>query len=256
MGDIYGNTGCNIVRALLPTIKKEYAIDMVIANGENAADGNGILPHCAEHLFDSGVDVITGGNHTLRRQEIYPMLDSNERLLRPENYPPSAAGHGMCMVDFGYCKVAVINLIGSVYLDAYTSPFAAVDTCIESAKAQGANIIIVDLHAEATSEKRAMGFYLGGRVSAQFGTHTHVATADAQVLPNGTGYITDLGMCGAIHSVLGVEPQIIIDRFTAMLPTRFRSAVGPAAVSGCVFDIDKKSGICRSAEHIWIKERN
>lgn len=242
--------GCDAVRSLLPSIKKQYSIDMVIANGENAADGNGILPHNAEHIFGSGVDVITGGNHSLRRQEIYNMLDGNERLLRPENYPPSAAGHGMCIVDFGYCKVAVINLSGTVYLDAFSSPFAAADECIAKAQKEGANIIIVDLHAEATSEKRAMGYYLDGRVSAVFGTHTHVATADAQVLPNGTGYITDLGMCGAIHSVLGVEPQIIIDRFTAMLPTRFRTATGPSAISGCIFEIDKKSGKCLSAQYI------
>ena len=127
LGDVYGSVGCNAVRALLPSIKKQYSIDMVIANGENSADGNGILPHSAEHLFDSGVDVITGGNHSLRRQEIYPLLDNCDRLLRPENYPTCAAGHGMCIVDFGHCQVAVINLLGSVYLDAFSSPFAAAD---------------------------------------------------------------------------------------------------------------------------------
>lgn len=255
LGDIYGSVGCAAVRALLPVIKQQYKIDMVIANGENSAEGNGILPHSAEYLFSSGIDVITGGNHTLRRQEIYPLLEDNERILRPANYPASACGHGLCVLDFGYCRVGVINLIGSVYIDAYSSPFSVVDGCIAEAENKGADILIVDFHAEATSEKRAMGFYLDGRVSAIFGTHTHVATADAQILPQGTGYITDLGMCGTVHSVLGVEPKIIIDRFTAMLSTRFRSAVGPAALSGCIFDIDKKDGKCRSVEYIYIKEQ-
>ncbi|MBQ7288175.1 MAG: TIGR00282 family metallophosphoesterase [Clostridia bacterium] len=256
LGDVYGNAGCLAVRTLLPEMKKQYNIDMVIANGENSAEGNGILPHSAAHLFDSGVDVITGGNHTLRRQEIYPMLEENERLLRPANYPASAPGHGICVLDFGYCRVGVINLAGAVYTDAFTSPFAMVDDCIAKAKKQGADIILVDLHAEATSEKRAMGFYLDGQISAIFGTHTHVATADAQVLPQGTGYITDLGMCGTVHSVLGVAPEIIVERFTTMRPTRFQSAVGPAAVSGCIFDIDKRDGRCHSAEYIYAKERN
>ena len=254
MGDVFGNAGCMAVRTLLPQIKRQYGIGMVIANGENATEGNGILPHSAEHLFSSGVDVITGGNHTLRRQEIYPLLESNPHLLRPANYPQGAPGQGVCVLDFGYCRVGVINLSGAVFMDAYASPFATADACICKAKEEGADILLVDVHAEATSEKRALGFYLDGRVSALFGTHTHVATADAQVLPQGTGYITDLGMCGVIQSVLGVESQIVIGRFTTMSPARFRSATGTAAVSGCIFDIDHKSGACRSAAYIYIKE--
>lgn len=256
MGDVYGNAGCLAVRALLPELKKQYKIDMVIANGENAAEGNGILPHSAEHLFSSGVDVITGGNHSLRRQEIYPLLESNPHLLRPANYPNSAPGRGLCVLDFGYCRVGVLNLAGAVYMDTYASPFAAADAGIRAAKEQGADFLLVDFHAEATSEKRAMGFYLDGRAAALFGTHTHVATADAQVLPQNTGYITDLGMCGVIHSVLGVEPQIIIDRFTTMASARFRSAAGAAAVSGCIFDIDHGSGQCRSAQYLYAEEPN
>lgn len=254
LGDVYGSQGCDVVRKLLPTVKKQYDIDLVIANGENSADGNGMIPHSVSHLFDSGVDVITGGNHTFRRPEIYQLLDESERVIRPANFPQSAYGKGVCTVDLGYTKVAVINLIGTTYMDGYDSPFTAADRCIEAAKAAGAKIIIADFHAEATSEKRAMGFYLDGRVSAVFGTHTHVATADACVLPSGTGYITDVGMCGVIDSVLGVDPQIVIERFVTKIPARFKNATGPQAISGCVFSIDKSSGKCDSAEYIFIKE--
>lgn len=254
LGDVVGTAGCRVVRTLLPKIKKQYDISLVIANGENSAEGNGILPHSAEHLFSSGVDVITGGNHTLRRQEIYPILENNPYILRPANYPPGAPGHGVCVLDFGYCRVGIINLSGAVFLSAYISPFAAADDCIRKLKDEGTDILLLDIHAEVTSEKRALGFYLDGRISALFGTHTHVATADAQVLPQGAGYITDLGMCGVIQSVLGTESQIVIDRFTNMSMARFRNAVGAAAISGCIFDIDHKNGTCRSAEHIYLKE--
>lgn len=246
IGDICGKYGCEYVLNKLSTFKKENKIDMVIANGENSAEGNGILPGSADILFKSGVDVITGGNHTLRRREVYPMLDESQFLLRPANFPRSAPGKGITIIDLGYTNIAVINILGVVYMENMACPFETADKMIEEAKNLGAKIIFIDFHAEATSEKRALGFYVDGRVSAIFGTHTHVQTNDAQILPKGTAYITDIGMTGVKQSVLGTEKDIVISKMKDKLPKRFIGAEGECELNGCIFDVDVKSGLVSS----------
>lgn len=242
IGDVVSTPGCNYLRKVLPALKKELGAEIVIVNGENSAEGNGILVQSAEHILDSGADVITLGNHALRRREIYDYLDSGKPIVRPANYHSSAPGKGYMIVDKGYCQVAVINLQGIVYLDPIQNPFAVIDDIINEIRASGVKIIIVDLHAEATSEKRAMGFYLDGRVSALFGTHTHTQTSDNQILPNGTGYITDLGMTGTYYSVLGVSPECIIEKLKTGLPIKFKNNDGPCVLEGCLFEIDNSTG--------------
>lgn len=252
IGDVVGSVGCEFLRRQLPSLKKLKAIDMVIVNGENSADGNGITPVSAKHILDSGADVITGGNHSFRRFEMYPFFDESECVIRPANYPDSAYGKGCAVIDFGYTKVGVINLLGVVYAEPLDSPFDKADELIDRLKEDGVKIIIVDIHAEATAEKKALAYYLDGRVSAVFGTHTHVQTADEQILPEKTGFITDLGMTGPINSVLGVKPELAVKKMKDKLPVRFANAEGPCSMGGCIFDIDIKTGICNSVERIVI----
>lgn len=257
IGDVCGSIGCRTVSSLLPKLKREYNIDFTVVNGENSADGNGITPLSADMLFSAGADVITGGNHSLRRKEVYDLLDSNPFLLRPHNLSDTQFGKGYTTIDFGYTMAAVINLSGKVYLESQKAlcPFATADKLIEQVLSDGAKIILVDFHAEATSEKRALGIYLDGKVSAVFGTHTHIQTNDAAVLKGGTGYITDLGMTGPEDSVLGVKSSIIIDRFTGKNTTeKFVLADGKCIFNGCVFDIDNKTGKTLSVETLYIKE--
>lgn len=253
IGDVCGSIGCDFLRAKLPAFKKLKAIDMVIANGENSADGNGIMPASAEHLFSSGVDVITGGNHSFQRREAMNLYDNNDRVLRPANYPAGTPGNGTAILDFGYTSVAVINLLGVVYLPSMDDPFVSADRLVKQAKDSGAKIIILDFHAEATAEKRGIGFYLDGKVSAVFGTHTHVQTADEQILPHGTGYITDLGMTGPVQSVLGVKPEIAISKMKNKLPVRFENADDPCMLNGCIFEIDPYNGKTVDIERVNIQ---
>lgn len=242
IGDIVSIQGCEYLMQTLPALRREYNADIVIANGENSAAGNGIVPQSAKYIFDSSVDVITLGNHALRRPEICDYLDENEFIIRPANYHPSAPGKGMVILDKGCCQAAVINLQGVVYLENNLNPFDVIDEKISEAKAEGVNIIIVDFHAEASSEKRAMGFYVDGRVSAIVGTHTHVQTSDEQILPNGTGYITDLGMTGPYYSVLGVTPERAIQKMRTNLPVKFTNEDGFCTIEGCFIEIDNKTG--------------
>ena len=255
IGDVCGVSGCEILRRKLPSLKKQYNIDFTVVNGENSAAGNGISPTSAELLLNIGADVITGGNHTLRRPDIHPMLDENERLLRPHNLPKAKYGSGYCLVDMGRLLVAVINLSGQIYLERVeaSNPFLAVDELLEKAKEDNADIIIVDFHAEATSEKKAMGYYLDGKVSLVFGTHTHIQTADEQIFENGTAYITDLGMTGPIDSILGVQPSIIIGRLRDNNMAKFELSDGPCSVEGIVVDIDPATKKAISIERIRIK---
>lgn len=248
IGDIVSKQGCDYLRQILPKLKREYRADIVIANGENSAVGNGILPQTARFIFDSGVDVITLGNHSLRRPEICDFLDENDFIIRPANYHKSAPGKGITFLDKGSVIVAVINLQGAVYLDNIQNPFEAIDEQIEIAKNEGAKIIIIDFHAEASSEKRGMGFYVDGRVSAIVGTHTHVQTSDEQILPKGTGYITDLGMTGPYFSVLGVAPDKAIQKMKTNLPVKFTNEDGPCTIEGCFIEIDNKTGKTISIE--------
>lgn len=253
MGDVCAPDGSAYALKIIPLIKREESIDLVIVNGENSAAGNGITPDSADIIFASGADVITGGNHTLRRKEFYDTLDSNPFVLRPHNLKDTDIGSGYCLLDMGKFLVAVINLSGQIYLERVNAdnPFKCVDLLVKKAYADGAKYIFVDFHAEATSEKRAMGFYLDGRVSAVFGTHTHVQTADAQILPRGTGYITDLGMTGVINSVLGVKNDIIINRLKDNDMSRFIQASGDCMLNGCIFDIDEKTGLTKAVKRIY-----
>lgn len=239
IGDVVGKAGCDFLREHLQALKKINQIDFVIANGENSAEGNGITPASAEHLFTSGVDVITTGNHVFRRREVFNYLEENSRIIRPANYPEGAPGNGVCVVDTGKISICVVNLIGTVFIDNFDNPFKAIDHIL--AGIDGNPIIIVDFHAEATSEKRALAFYLDGRVSAIFGTHTHVQTADEEIFPGGTGYLTDVGMTGPSRSVLGVDSKNVIKRFLTKMPVRFSNAEGPCLLSGVIFDIDYKT---------------
>lgn len=252
IGDVVGSVGCKFLRDTLPSFKKTMGVDLVICNGENSADGNGITKVSAEYLFDSGVDAITLGNHAFRRKEAYEFIDENPFVVRPANFPPKTTpGKGIINIDTGRRIVTLINLMGNMCIDNNLDcPFETIDEMLSKAESK---IIIVDFHAETTSEKRAMGYYLDGRVSAVFGTHTHVQTSDAQVLPNGTGYITDVGMTGTIHSVLGVKTEIIIDKFKTKLPQRFDLASGECKMECVIFDVDDKSGKCTNCEAFRIE---
>jgi len=246
VGDIVGRLGRRTVLALLPTIRHERDVHLVVANGENAAGGRGLTLTTAEELFDAGVDVITSGNHIWEHREIYPALEGESPIVRPLNYPPGVPGHGLHVRN----GVAVINLIGRTFmgLDA-DCPFRAADAAL--AGLQGPRVVIIDIHAEATSEKVAMGWYLDGRVSAVIGTHTHVATADAHVLPKGTAFVCDVGMVGPLNSIIGMEIEPIVKRFLTQLPTRFSPVEkGPAIFNSVLLDIDEASGRALRIERI------
>ena len=251
IGDVVGGNGCNFLRSKLSSLKRTYGIDLVIANGENASDGNGITVSSARHLFDSGVDIITLGNHTYRRAEVYDYLDETESILRPYNFPEGAPGHGLVIYDMGIRSVAVINLMGQMYMDNVDCPFAALDKILKENDLP--KIRIVDLHAEATGEKRAFAYFADGRVSAVFGTHTHVQTADECILPKGTGYITDVGMTGTIESVLGVKPELVIKKCKTKLPVRFDYEQGECKMDMVLFDIDEKTGLCRGVKRLSVR---
>ena len=249
LGDVVSQCGCDFVRKKLPAYKRFAGIDLCIANAENSAKGNGVTPQSAQFLFSSGVDFLTGGNHTFRRREVYDYLDETLSMIRPYNYPDGAPGKGVGVIDLGFVRVGVVNLMGTTYLDPLENPFSAVERALE--EVADCRVVLVDFHAEATSEKKALGYYLDGRVSAVVGTHTHVQTSDECVLPGGTGYITDLGMCGALGTVLGVKKEIAIEKFRTLLPVRFDTEEdAPCAIEGCVFDIDEKTGRCRSAQRV------
>ena len=234
VGDVFGRPGREALLRWLPGFADEHAVDFVIANGENAANGAGITSKIAQRLLAGGVDVITTGNHVWRQKEVFTFLTADDRIIRPANYPTGAPGRGLTVrpaADGG--EVAVINLAGELFLNSGLSPFRIVDRLVEEAQ-QLADTIVVDLHAEATSEKVAMGHYLDGRVTAVVGTHTHVQTSDARVLPGGTAYITDVGMTGPLDSVIGVRTDVILRRFTTELPQQFEVAEGPVRLDAAL----------------------
>lgn len=247
VGDICGDPGMTFVSEKLKGIRKEMNIDFVVANGENA-NVVGITPRQADTILHSGVDVITLGNHTWTRTELQSYLSERRRILRPANFAPQCPGKGIDVFRTAFGDVCVLNLMGRFTLDTNTdNPFVIADGFMEEIKEK---IILVDFHAEGTSEKRAMGFLLDGRASAVWGTHTHVQTSDACVLPNGTGYITDLGMTGAVNSVLGISPEQSIGKFMGDPPRRYDAATGPRKLEGCIFEIDENTGKCLKAEGI------
>jgi len=233
LGDIVGSAGREAVVRSVPGLRREFDLDYVVANGENCSGGRGLIPRHADELFDCGVDVITGGNHTFQHREFYPYLESHANALRPLNYPPGTPGRGVAEVG----DLVVVNLIGRVFMGSdYDDPFRAADQALAGVNSN--RFILVDLHAEATSEKQAFGWYLDGRVTAVVGTHTHVPTADNRVLPHGTAYCSDAGMCGARDSVIGDEIQAVLTRFLTQMPTRLPPAEGAAVVNGLLIEAD------------------
>lgn len=245
IGDIIGQPGRRAVQRILPDLRQELSIDMVVANGENVAGGFGITLETAEELLDSGVDVLTSGNHIWDQKEIIPHMDEGLPLIRPANYP-EAPGRGYLVQD----GVMVLNLMGRVFMPTLDCPFRAATALLEEAVQESApRAIIVDFHAEATSEKQGMGWYLDGKVSAVLGTHTHVGTVDARVLPRGTAYLTDVGMTGPVNSVIGSDTNAVLDRFLTGLPQRFSVARGPVMMNSALVEIDD-SGRALSIQRI------
>ncbi|HXE44207.1 MAG TPA: TIGR00282 family metallophosphoesterase [Conexibacter sp.] len=220
VGDVVGATGRRLLLALLGGLVEQHAIDFVVVNGENAAGGVGITPKIADAFFDAGVDVITLGNHTYRQREIYGYLDAQERILRPANFLRSQPGHGWCVVEREDVRLGVVNLSGNLYVKAGHPAFPHADGALHALRGK-VDHVLVDMHAEATSEKVAMGWHLDGRVTAVVGTHTHVPTADARVLPGGTAYVTDVGMTGARGGVIGVKRELALEALVTQMPVRF-----------------------------------
>jgi metallophosphoesterase (TIGR00282 family) len=240
IGDIIGKPGRKAVREILSGLCDEHNIDLVVGNGENAAGGLGLTPNIAEELFDSGIDIITSGNHIWAYNEIVPYLESDVALLRPLNYPPMNPGRGYLLKN----KVLIVNLVGRVFIGHFDCPFRAMDKLLAELGSGGEapSAIIVDFHAEATSEKVAMGRYLDGRVSAVLGTHTHIGTIDAQILPGGTAYVTDIGMVGPINSVIGDEPNSVLKRFLSQMPGRLSVAKGTVSFDAILVEVNEKTG--------------
>lgn len=239
LGDIVGKPGREAVGHYLPSLFREHSPLFCIVNGENSAAGVGITPAIAEELFAAGADAITLGNHAFKKREVYEYLDRDRAIVRPANLPDLAPGRGVAVVKKDGIELVVANLCGRVFLDGYDDPFRCVDTLLSTVETPH---VFVDFHAEATSEKIAMGWFLDGRATAVVGTHTHVTTADETVLPGGTAYITDVGMCGPIQSVLGMDREIILYRFQSSMPTRFEVADHPGVISGVVIDVQRETG--------------
>ena len=247
VGDVVGNPGIDRICRSLRKLKKDVGADFTVVNGENAS-GVGLTPHQAEDIFDAGADVITLGNHSFSKREITDYLEDNPRILRPANYAPQVPGKGYGIFETRFGPVAVVDLIGRCNMDyGPDNPFLMMDKILKEIDTK---LIFVELHAEATSEKLAMGYMLDGRISALWGTHTHVPTSDAQILPKGTGYVTDLGMTGPRHSVLGIRPQLSIAKFRGDLYSRYQWADGPTKLEAALFTIDTASGLCRKAERV------
>ena len=247
VGDVVGNPGMDRIRKSLRRLIQKTGADFTIVNGENASVV-GITPRQAEDILDAGADVITLGNHSFSKREIVPYLDDTDRVLRPANYAPQTPGQGWAVYETRFGPIGVIDLIGRGNMDySPDNPFLLVEKIL---KKRDSRLILVELHAEATSEKLAMGYMLDGRVSAVWGTHTHVPTADIRVLPRGTGYITDLGMTGPRESVLGIRPELSIARFRGDLPERYRWAEGDTKLEGALFTIDAATGKCLKAERV------
>lgn len=242
VGDVVGKPGRTVALDWLPRLRTRHKADFVIVNGENAAAGIGITADIATELLRRGsTDVITLGNHAWGKREIYPYLDAEPRILRPANYPPGAPGRGHAIYSSPAGEIGVVSLQGRTFMEPVDDPFRMIDAIISELSAR-TKTIFVDFHAEATSEKQGMGWYVDGRVSAVVGTHTHVQTADERILPHGTAYLTDVGMTGPINSIIGMDKEIILSRFTSLLPARFEVAEGVAQLSAVMIDVDPATG--------------
>ena len=245
VGDIIGRPGRRAVQALLPGLRREYGIDLVVANGENAAGGFGITIDVAQELLERGVDVITSGNHIWDQREIVPYLDQDFPILRPLNYPPTAPGRGFAAVG----NALVVSLIGRVFVGNFDCPFRAMDALLEQI-GDSYRVVLVDFHAEATSEKMALGWYLDGRVSSVTGTHTHVGTADNRVFPGGAAYVSDVGMVGPRDSVIGSQVEDVLERFLSQTPRRLTVAGGPVQFNSVLVEIDEATGRATSITRV------
>ncbi|MDI6792822.1 MAG: TIGR00282 family metallophosphoesterase [bacterium] len=251
-GDVVGKVGRETLDYFLPQIKQSEKIDFVVANGENAAGGFGLTPKIVRQIFSYGVDCITGGNHIWSKKEIYQIIDTEERLLRPLNYPKGVPGRGAAIFELpNGSSLGVINLSGRVFLQELECPFRIGKEAITQMREHTHNIV-VDIHSEATSEKIALGLYLDGQVSAVIGTHTHVQTADEKILPKGTAYITDIGMTGPLDSVIGVRKDIAIRRFLTQLPLRLETAKGPGQFCGAIVEIDESTGKAEAIKRVQL----
>jgi metallophosphoesterase (TIGR00282 family) len=249
LGDVVGKPGRLALRSLLPGLIHRERVDIVVANCENVAGGAGVDPDSCRELLDAGVDVLTSGNHIWRKKEIVAYMEGEPRLLRPVNFPPGTPGRGVArLTTAAGVPVTVVNLIGRVFMDSVDCPFQAAERVL--AEIGSAAVTFVDMHAEATSEKGAMGWFLAGRVSAVLGSHTHVQTADERLLPHGTAYLTDAGMCGPIDSVIGVKAPLAVHRFRTHLPTKFEVASGPVVVQGAVVTVDPETGRASAIERL------
>ena len=236
LGDLVGNCGRDAVLQSVPKLRRELSLDYVVVNGENVSGGRGILPAVADEIFLCGVDIISGGNHSFQHREVYAYLDATPAILRPINYPSGAPGHGIATTG----ELTVVNIIGRTFMGAeYDDPFRAADAALKTVP-EG-QFVLVDFHAEATSEKQAMGWYLDGRVTAVVGTHTHVPTADQRLLPRGTAFCTDAGMCGAVDSIIGDDVEAVLSRFLSQMPTRLPAAKGVGKINGLLIEADRES---------------
>ena len=250
LGDVVGQVAIEYLADKLWAFRSKEKIDFCVANGENATEIRGISAADAEALLGTGVDLITLGNHAFGMKDIYSYLDANEHsIIRPANYPTDAPGVGYTICDVGGWRVLCMNVSGRVYLDPLASPFDTVDRILEREDGRF-DVALLDIHAEATSEKLALGRYFDGRVQVLFGTHTHVPTADEQILPRGSGYITDLGMCGPVDGILGTDADAVIHRFRTLMPTRFSVAAGDVRAQGVIFDVDESAGKVRSVKRV------
>ncbi len=243
IGDIVGRPGRQAINTFVPELRKEYGIDLVIANGENTAGGFGLTLNTAQELLDGGIDVLTSGNHIWAQKEIIPYLDGDMPILRPLNYPTGVPGRGWLLAK----KAMVVNLMGRTFMNSYDCPFRGMDALLAELE-QKPKVIIVDFHAEATSEKVAMGRYLDGRVSAVLGTHTHVGTIDTRILPGGTAYVTDIGMTGPDDSVIGDDAEAVLQRFLTMMPHRLTVGRGKPVLNAIMLEVDESSGRATSIE--------
>lgn len=238
-GDVVGKRGCEFLASKISGIKREYGADVIIVNGENSAVGNGVTPASAKYLFSIGADVITTGNHCFQKKESFEIFEESEFLLRPVNFPKGNPGRGYCVYDMGRASIAVVNLMGIISMSPLDNPFFAIDEVLKEIKTPN---IFVDFHAEATSEKKAMGYYLAGRVTAVIGTHTHVQTADEAILDGHTAYITDAGMCGAEKSVLGIKTELALKNLKYRTPVSFKESEESQFINAVIVDFDEKHG--------------
>jgi len=254
VGDVVGKPGRKILTATLKRLKEEHEAEFVVANVENAAEGAGVVPKVGDEILNAGVDVMTSGNHIFDKKDVIPYIENQPRLLRPANYSPEAPGRGLWLGStVSGTQVAVINIQGRIFMPPTDCPFRTADRLLEEI-GKRASIVIVDHHAEATSEKLAMGRYLDGRVSVVVGTHTHVQTADEQLLPGGTSYITDLGMTGPYDSIIGVESQLVITRFIRGLPVRYQTAQHKPQLHGVIVEIDERNGKSIAIQRLQVSE--